>query len=78
MDPNADSIEIENHGYITGQKVIYTAATPAVGLSEGGMYYIVKVGDNSIKLAASYYNATLENPIIVDFTSTTAGILRVY
>ena len=73
IDIDANSIEILNHGYITGQKVIYTAATPAGGLSEGQMYYVVKVGDNSIKLATSYYNATLENPIVVDILATSAG-----
>ena len=43
---NSNSIEILNHGYTTGQKVIHTAATPAGGLIEGGMYYVVRVGDN--------------------------------
>ena len=38
VDVNANSIEILNHGFVTGQKVIHTAACPAWGLFEGGMY----------------------------------------
>ena len=75
IDVNADSIEILNHGYTTGQKVIHTAATPAGGLIEGGMYYVVKVGDNSIKLATTEYNATLEDPIVVNITATATGTI---
>ena len=75
VDINANSIEILNHGYTTGQKVIHTAATPAGGLIEGGMYYVVRVGDNTIKLATTDYNAKLENPIVVDITSTAAGTI---
>ena len=76
VDITANSIEILNHGFITGQKVIHTAATPAGGLIEGGMYYVVRVGDNSIKLATTNYNATLETPIVVDITSTSAGTIE--
>ena len=75
IDINADSIEIMNHGYITGQRVIHTAATPAGGLTEGGIYYVVRVSDNSINLAITDYNAKLENPIIVDITSTASGTI---
>ena len=75
FDITTNSIHILNHGFVTGQKVIYTAATPAGGLIEGGMYYIIKVGDNTIKLALTEYNATLEKPIVVDITSTTAGTI---
>ena len=75
IDIAANSIEILNHGFTTGQKVIHTAATPAGGLIEGGMYYVVKVGDNNIKLATTSYNSTLETPIVVDITSTSAGTI---
>jgi len=76
VDIDANSIEILNHGFITGQKVIHTAASPAGGLIEGGMYYVVRVGDNNIKLATTNYNATLENPIVVDITSTATGTIE--
>jgi len=75
VDINANSIEILNHGFVTGQKVIHTAASPAGGLIEGGMYYVVKIGDNNIKLATSDYNAKLENPIVVDITGTATGTI---
>ena len=76
IDIDANSIEILNHGFITGQKVIHTAASPAGGLIEGGMYYVVRVGDNSIKLATTNHNATLETPIVVDITSTATGTIE--
>ena len=40
------------------------------------MYYVVRVGDNNIKLATTNYNATLENPIVVDITSTATGTIE--
>ena len=45
-----DSITIENHGFSTGEKVIYTSASPSQGLEHNRIYYIVCLDDNTFKL----------------------------
>ena len=79
--PNIDlvnnSITINNHSYINGSKIIHMSTSPAGGLLNDEIYYVVLVDKDTIKLSNSYYNATLPIPIIVDITSSLAsnGIL---
>ena len=75
VDVDTNSITISDHGYYTGQKVIHTAASPSGGLLDNGMYYVVVVDDNTIKLSDTHYNASLLKPYIVDITSASAGII---
>jgi len=75
VDVDTNSITILQHGYYTGQKVIHTAATPSGGLLDNGMYYVVVVDDDTIKLSDTFYNSSLFKPFIVDITSASAGII---
>ena len=68
-------IRIDNHGYYTGQKVIYTATSPATGLVNSGIYYIVAIDSNKIKLSNSYYGATKQSPEIVNITTSSPGTI---
>jgi len=70
-----NSISILNHGYSLGQKVIHTASSPSGGLQNNGIYYIVPITKDEIKLSSSYYNATIPNPQFVDLTSASNGSL---
>ena len=42
VNTTTNAITINDHGYQTGDKIIHTASTPAGGLDDNGIYYIVK------------------------------------
>ena len=73
VDTTFNTITISNHGFKTGQKVLYTASTAAGGLTSNGIYFIVRVDNNKFKLSNNYYHATLEKPVIINITSASAG-----
>ena len=46
-------------------------------MTDYGIYYIVKIDQNNIKLANSHYNATLFKPIVVSIGSSASnGVLN--
>ena len=69
------TIEINDHGFTTGQKVLYTAITPSGGLSDSESYFIVKVDNNRFKLSTSYYNSIKPDPDAVEITSASDGTI---
>ncbi len=68
-------INIDNHEFGVGQKVIYTSSSPSTGLENNKEYYIIVVDENNIKLTNSYYEALSSKPKIVDINSTSLGTL---
>ena len=68
-----DTLSFSNHRFITGQKVTYTdgGGTAIGGLTDGTSYFIIKVDQNTIKLATSSSNAAAGTAI--DLTSGAAG-----
>lgn len=56
------------HGFVTGDKVTYTdgGGVTIVGLIDGGTYYIIKVDNDTVKLATSSANATAGTAINID------------
>lgn len=57
----ADStIKIQQHGFITGDAVVYSngGGTDVPGLTNGQTYYVIAVGRDTLKLAASADDAT--------------------
>ena len=76
VDTSNNTIFIKKHGYVTGEKVVYTAESSLIGgLSNNGIYYIVKFSEDKIKLSSSYYNSTKNTPEVIDFTSAEDGTL---
>ena len=75
IDTTNNIITINNHKFYTGQKVIYTAATPASGLSDKEIYYVVVIDPNKIKLSNSYYQSTQTNPEVVNITTSQPGTI---
>ena len=79
-----DHIYITNHGFTTGDGVIYRAGKMGGigGLVDGTTYFAYKESDNWFRLAASAANATqkdaagLDNPITLPLTSTGLGFQR--
>lgn len=69
INTNTDTITIQNHGYNTGTKLIYTSSNPATGLVPDTIYYVVKIDNNSFKLTTDLYETTKPNPSYVNILS---------
>ncbi len=71
-----DDITVAGHGYLTGEQVkVYTvpSATLAAGLTTGTDYWVIKVDDNTIKLASSLANAEGGTPVTITDAGTDSG-----
>ena len=75
VNTSSSSITIENHNFSTGQKVVHTSSSPAQGLQDNKVYFVVKVDDNTIKLSNNYYGSVQAKPSIVGIASTSGGTL---
>jgi hypothetical protein len=75
IDTTNNMITISNHNYYNGQKVIYTATTPASGLINEGIYYVVVIDPNKIKLCNSYYQATKSVPEVINISTSQPGTI---
>ena len=59
VNTSNNQITISSHGTSTGDQLTYTAGTTAIGgLSTATVYYVIKVDDNTIKLATTASNAS--------------------
>ncbi len=55
---NTNNIFLLRHNLATGDAVTYRAEGPAIGgLVDGNTYFVIKINDNEIQLARSYYEA---------------------
>ena len=68
-----DTLTFSNHRFVTGQRVVYTdgGGTVITGLTDGTSYFIIKVDQNTIKLATNASNAASSTAI--NLTSGAAG-----
>ena len=73
VNTSSNTINIPNHGFFAGQKIIYTASSPSGGLQNQKQYYIVIVDKNNVKLSNTFYGATKLRPDIVGITSASDG-----
>jgi hypothetical protein len=68
------TITISNHGFYNGEKVIHTSNL-SFGPEKDGIYFVIVVDNNTIKLADSYLNATNRIPTSVGITSAYDGTI---
>ena len=75
VNDSADTVTITNHGYATGQRLVYGAegGTAITALTDGTSYYVIKVDANTIKLATSEANAKADTPVVIDLGSASQG-----
>ena len=73
VNSTTNTINILNHGYESGDKVIHSSSTPCEGLENDKIYYIVKVDNNNVKLSNTYYESTNLTPSVVGISSTSFG-----
>ncbi|MCG8448164.1 MAG: hypothetical protein MI725_01115, partial [Pirellulales bacterium] len=73
----ADTLSITGHGYVTGDRVKYSTLADnddtgkVGGLTEGASYYVIRVDNDTLKLADDYADATAGTAI--DLTAAGAG-----
>ena len=69
-----NTVTINNHQFIFGEKVLFEKTSGFDGLVNENLYYVTPVDSNSFKLSTNLYN--LNNKIYVDLTSTgTEGVV---
>lgn len=73
VDIVTDIIIINSHMYYTGMRLTLTSTgTLPAGLALATKYYVIKIDNNSFKLASTLNNANVPTPI--DITDTGSGI----
>ena len=65
-----DEITIADHGYVSGQPIIYTASTPAGGLTNEKIYYVIVSDKDTIKLSETYNGSIAIVPLSVNITQS--------
>src|SRR5262249_25772178 len=68
---SGSEITIANHGFATGDQVLYTADTPIGNLTSGQTYFVIRDSANTLRLATSPQNAL--NGIAITFNTATIG-----
>ena len=74
VNHTADTITINNHRFLTGSRVTYTngGGGNITGLTNGTVYFTIKVDHNTIKLATNASNAN--SGTAINITGTGTGI----
>ena len=73
VNNNDNSITIEDHRFNTGDKAICNIDSNTSNLINNGIYYIVKIDNNNIKLSPSYYQSKLLNPVTFNIIGADSG-----
>lgn len=80
VNVSANTITVTNHPFITGSQVTYSngggTSVVASGLTSGSTIYIIKIDQNTIKLATTIFNA--QNLIPLDITATGSGAAHTF
>jgi len=69
------TITIANHGFNSGDKVIYTSPSPSGGLVNEKIYYVFRFSNDKIKLCNERYQSIQFNPETISITSASSGTL---
>ena len=69
-----DSITINDHKLVTGDKIIHTSDSP-IGLENNREYFVYVVDKNTLKFAESNYEINRDFPNFVGITSTGSGTI---
>lgn len=77
-DITSDQISYTDHGYTTGDAVVFEQGSASMtGLTDGTTYYVIRIDDDTIELATSSANATAGTNISpLGGGSTTGHILN--
>ena len=67
------TLNLPAHNLSTGDKVVYESSNPIANLENNREYFVIKINDDIVKLADSYYNSTRLNYVNVPFNSSGSG-----
>ena len=74
VDLYYNAIKLENHGYITGNNLVYSiSGTPIGGLSNGGQYWIKRVSKDWFRLAIDETQSLDSDNAYITFDSVGSG-----
>ena len=74
VDTTNNKITINDHDFVSGDKVIFTTpGTAPTGLTDNGEYFVIFVDSNSFKLASTLRNANGNYPIPIRISSSGSG-----
>ena len=62
-----NSIFVEGHAYITGQKIFYNSEDDVISGLSTGEYFVYKVDENIVKLAETYIDSVNVPPTLINF-----------
>ena len=69
INTTSNTITLSNHGYRTGDKLLYTSSNSASPLVDDEIYFVVRDDDNNFRLSETYYKATKLIPDVINITS---------
>jgi hypothetical protein len=72
INTSNSQITINNHGFKTGDKLIYNSTNIASGLSTG-IYYALTINDDTIKLCETLKDSVNKNPLTIDILNAPAA-----
>ena len=75
VNTSTNTITLSSHGFKSGDKVIHTSSISSQGLENEKMYYVVKVDNNSIKFANTYFDSIQSKPSVIGITSASLGTI---
>ena len=70
INTSSYTITISNHGYNTGDKLLYTSTNPALPLVNNEIYFVVRDDNDNFRLAETYYKSQKIIPDVIGITST--------
>ena len=73
VNVSGDQITLPNHGYKTGDKVIYKSSNPIGSLVDDASYFVVRIDKNTIKLSETVFKSKKIIPECISLTSTGSG-----
>ena len=75
VDTSANVINMNDHGYVKGEKVLYEADVAISGLANQMMYYIVPYTDEAIQLVENKEDAYAQEPTFIELNTQAPGVL---
>jgi len=75
IDVDYNTITINSHDFVTGDKVVHTSTSPCGGLVNNDMYYVIYYNRHKIRLVKENYEVKQPDPKVVNITSGSIGTL---
>ena len=71
------TITVSNHGYVSGDKILYISSNPITPLINRGEYFVQKLNDNKFRLSTNYQDSTEVGGQYIGITSFGSGVHKI-